>query len=527
VRILVAEAIAPSGIEVLTDAGWTVDVRSGMTPTEVEEVIGDYDAVIVRSQTRLTAHAIQRAKRLKVIGRAGAGVDNIDVEAATARGILVMNTPGSNSVSVAEHTFGLMLGLLRHIVAANASVKRGEWERRLFLGRELRGKTLGLIGLGKVGQEVAKRARAFDLTVIAHDPFVAERIARDLDVRLVSWEELLATSDIISLHASLTRATRRMINRDAIARMKPGVILINTARGELVDEEALLDGLDSGRIAGAGLDVFAEEPPRNRRLVEHPRVLATPHVGASTLEAQEHVGLEIALQVREYLQSGSIRNAVNFPALSPEERHRLSPFIELGEKLGAFIAQIARVRPSEIGIRYYGELNHANVYPISNAILCGVLRQMLDEEVNLINARAKAEERNIEVIETRSNRTRSYANLISVQLRDGAGGVDWVEGTVLHQGNLRLVSIDGVSLEIPLAPYMLLIRNEDVPGVIGRIGTILGDAGVNIGNFALARGGTESVAVGVLTVDSPIAEDVVAEIRRIPAVRDARVIVLW
>jgi D-3-phosphoglycerate dehydrogenase len=525
-NILVAEAIAPSGIEVLREAGWNVDVRSATTPTEMEAIIGDYDAVIVRSQTRLTARAIQRAQRLKVIGRAGAGVDNVDLEAATARGILVMNTPGSNSVSVAEHTFGLMLALMRHLVAANASVKRGEWERKLFLGRELRGKTLGLIGLGKVGQEVAKRAKAFGMTVIAHDPFIVERLAQDLDVRLVPLEELLALSDIISLHASLTRATRGMINRETIARMKPGVILINTARGELVDEAALLEGLDSGRIAAAGLDVFAEEPPRNRRLLEHPRVLATPHVGASTIEAQELVGVEIALQVRDYLQSGIIRNAVNFPALTPEELQRLSPFLELGEKLGAFIAQIARVRPSEIGIRYYGELNRANVYPISNAVLCGVLRQMLDEEVNLINARLKAEERNIEVIETRSSRARSYANLISVQLRDGAGGVDWVEGTVLHPENLRLVSVDGVALEIPLTPYMLLIRNEDVPGVIGRVGTVLGNAQVNIGHFALARGGADLTAIGVLTLDSPISDDVLAEIRRLPAIRDVRAILL-
>lgn len=524
--ILIAEPIAPSGVEVLREAGWNVDVRSAMAPAELEAIIGDYDAVIVRSQTRLTARVLRAAKRLKVIGRAGAGVDNIDLEAATARGILVMNTPGSNSVSVAEHTFGLILCLMRHIVAANESVKRGEWERALFLGRELRGKTLGLIGLGKVGQEVAKRAKAFGLTVLAHDPFIAARIAQDLDVRLVPLEELLAASDIISLHASLTRATRGMINREALARMKPGVILINTARGELVDEDALLEGLESGRIAGAGLDVFADEPPRHRRLVEHPRVVATPHVGASTVEAQEQVGVEIALQVREYLQSGVIRNAVNFPALSPEERQRLIPFLELGEKLGAFIAQIARVRPSEIGIRYYGELSHANVYPVSNAVLCGVLRQMLDEDVNLINARAKAEERNIEVIETRSSRARSYANLISVQLRDAEGHVDWVEGAVLHQGNLRLVSIDGVGVEVPLAPYMVLVRNADVPGVVGRIGTILGEARVNIGHFALARGGAEAMAVGVLTVDSPISDEVLAEIRRIPAVREARVIVL-
>jgi D-3-phosphoglycerate dehydrogenase len=346
-------------------------------------------------------------------------------------------------------------------------------------------------------------------------------------VKLVDLDELFSLSDVVSLHASLTKKTRGLIGRDAIAKMKPGVMLINCARGELIDEAALVEGLDSGRIAGAGLDVFAEEPPTNKPLIGHPRVVATPHVGASTVEAQEQVGVDIAVQVRDYLTSGAIRNAVNFPAIPVEEFQRVGIFMELGEKLGSFVAQIARVRVSEIGIRYYGELNNLNVYPISSAVLCGILKHTLAEDVNLINARAKAEERQIAIVETRSTRLRSYSNLISLQLRDGRGNLDWAEGTVLHQGNLRLVSIDGVDLEIPLARYMLLVRNEDVPGVIGRIGTILGNASVNIGNFALARGSDSHEAIGILTVDSPVADEVIREIENVPPVKQVKFVTVF
>lgn len=523
-KILIADQIAQPGVDLLRAEGWTVDVRPTISLSELRAIIGDYDALIIRSRTQVSASVIEVASRLKVIGRAGAGVDNIDVDAATRRGILVMNTPGGNSVSVAEHTFGLMLCLMRHIVDADASLKRGEWEKKRFTGNELKGKVLGLIGLGKIGQEVARRARAFGMQVIAHDPFISERVARDLDVALVDLDELYARSDIVSLHAALTRTTQGMIGREAIARMKDGVILINCARGELVDEAAVLDGLNSGKIAGAGLDVFAEEPPTRWELVKHPRVVATPHVAASTVEAQEQVGVDIALSVRDYLRSGIITTAVNFPAITRDEFQRLRIFLLLGETLGSFIAQVGRVRVSEIGIRYYGELTHLTVDPISSAVVCGVLSHTLGEEVNLINARAKAGERQIEVIETRSTRPRSYANLISVQLRDGQGHTDWVEGTVLHEGSLRLVSMDGVDVEIPLAPYMLVVRNEDVPGVIGRIGTILGDARVNIGNFALAR--SDGEAIGILTVDSPLSEDLLRAIRSVPPIKDAKCVTL-
>jgi D-3-phosphoglycerate dehydrogenase len=525
-NILITDPIAPQGVELLNTAGWTVDLRPGLSPAELKAVVGQYQALIIRSQTQATAEVIQAAERLKVIGRAGAGVDNVDVEAATKRGILVMNTPGGNSISVAEHTLGLVLALARHIAQADQAMKQGRWEKKKFVGRELRGKTLGLIGFGKVGQEVAKRARYLGMHVIAHDPFIAERAAQDVDVKLVSLNDLYAAADVISLHATLNKTTRDMINREAFSQMKAGVLLVNCARGELVDEAALLAALESGKVAGAGLDVFREEPSKNLPLLGHPKVIATPHLAASTIEAQEQVGVDIAEQVRDYLQSGQIRGAVNFPAIAPEEFHRLGVFLELGEKLGSFVSQIAHARVNEIGIRYYGELAQLNTYPVSNAILSGVFKLMLGEEVNLINARSVAEGRNIVVIETRSSRQRSFSNLISVQLRDGRGEIDWVEGTVLHQDNLRLVSIDGLDIETPFSRYMLLFRNQDVPGVIGRIGTILGNASVNIASFALGRRPDRPEAIGVLTIDSPVPEAALAEIQNSAGVTEVRFVTI-
>lgn len=524
-NILITDPIAPQGVEVLNIAGSRVDLRPGLSAPDLKAIVGQYHALIIRSQTQVTAEVIEAAGQLKVIGRAGAGVDNVDVEAATKRGILVMNTPGGNSISVAEHTLGLILALARYIPQADQAMKQGRWEKKKFVGREVRGKTLGLIGFGKVGQEVARRARYLGMQVITHDPFISERAAQDVDVKLVSVNELYAAADVISLHASLNQATRDMINRDAVNQMKNGVLLINCARGELVDEAALLEALESGKVAGAGLDVFREEPSKNQSLIGHPGVVVTPHLAASTVEAQEQVGVDIAEQVRDYLQSGQIRGAVNFPAIAPEEFHRLGVFLELGEKLGSFVSQIAHARVNEIGIRYYGELAQLNTYPVSNATLSGVFKLMLGD-VNLINARSIAEERNIVVLETRSSRQRSFSNLISVQLRDGRGAIDWVEGTVLHQDNLRLVSIDGLDIEAPFSKYMLLFRSQDVPGVFGRIGTILGNAQVNIASFAAGRRPDRLEAVGVLTVDSPVPEAVIAEIRNSAGITEVRLVTI-
>jgi D-3-phosphoglycerate dehydrogenase len=525
-KILVSDLIAAQGIELLTSMGWVVEVKPGLSTDELMKVIPEYDALIIRSATQVTANIIEAAHHLKVIGRAGAGVDNVDIEAATKKGVLVMNTPGGNSVSVAEHTLGVMLALMRHLVQADQAMKAGRWEKKRLMGRELKGKTLGLIGLGKVGQEMARRATYLGLNVIAHDPFISPRLAQDLDVKLVALDELHQRSDIISLHASLNQATQNIINRDSLSRMKKGVLLINCSRGELIDEEALLEALETGKVAGVGLDVFRDEPRPNQQLVGHPRVLATPHIAASTLEAQEQVGVDIAEQVKDYLQTGQIRNAVNFPAIPPEEAQRLGVFLELGEKLGRFLSEVAHVRLHEVGIRYYGDWGFLNLYPVSNAVLCGVLKPVLGDDVNLINARRVAEERHVVVIETRSSRVRNFSNLISVQLRDGQGGIDWAEGTVSQQGQWRLVSIDGLDLEVPFSHYMLLIRNKDVPGVIGRIGTILGNAEVNIASFALGRRPDHKEAIGVLTVDCPISDEVLEEIARSAGITEVRFVTL-
>ncbi len=525
-KILISDPIAAQGIDLLKNRGYEVDVKPGLSESQLVQIIPEYAGLIVRSGTQVTERVLSVANRLVVIGRAGAGVDNIDIEFATKKGVLVMNTPGGNSVSVAEHTLGMMLALARHLTQADQAMKEGRWEKKRFTGHELRGKTLGLIGLGKVGQELARRARALGMRVMAHDPFISERLANDLDVKLVSLDILYPAADIISLHVSLNAATRRLINRESLGRMKDGIVIVNCSRGEVVDEEALLEAIEKGKVVGAGLDVFADETSPDPRLVQRPEVIATPHIAASTQEAQEQVGVDIAEQVGNYLQTGQIRNAVNFPAIAPEEAQRLKIFLDLGEKLGRFVSQIANVRLNEIGIRYYGELGSLNTYPISNAILGGILQPMLGDEVNLINARRIVEERHLVVIETRSSRPRSFSNLISVQLRDGQGGICWVEGAVMHEDHLRLVTIDGLDLEVPFSTYMLVMRNQDMPGVIGRIGTILGNAGVNIASFSLGRQPNQREAIGVLTVDSPIPENILDEVRQSAGITELHFVVL-
>ncbi|MBI4470092.1 MAG: phosphoglycerate dehydrogenase, partial [Acidobacteria bacterium] len=354
-RILVADAIAQAGVDLLLGEGWEVVVQTSISARELRETAGRYDAIIVRSRSQIDARVLEAATVLRAVGRAGAGVDNIDVETATRRGVLVMNTPGGNSVSVAEFAIGLMLCAERHITLADRQMKEGRWEKKSLVGHELRGKTLGVVGLGKVGQEVAKRAKYCGMTVLAHDPFISERVAQDLNIALTSFDDLLRQSDIISLHAALNNKTNQLINRQSLELLKPTAVLVNCARGELIDEAALIDALDTGRLRGAALDVFQEEPSTHQALLSHPRVVATPHIAASTVEAQEQVGVEIAIQIRDYLKSGEIRNAVNFPSIPPEEFHRMSINLDLGERLGRFVAQIADLRSQEIGLRYYGE----------------------------------------------------------------------------------------------------------------------------------------------------------------------------
>lgn len=536
-KILITDKISKHGIELLRrESEFQVEVKTELSRDELLACIPDYDALIIRSATQVTGALLERAKNLKVIGRAGTGIDNVDVEAATRRGIAVMNTPGGNAISVAEHAFALMLAMARHIPNANASMKQGQWDKKSFLGTELKDKTLGILGLGKIGTEVARRASAFKMKVLAHDPFVSERLAKDLSVALVPLETLLRESDFISLHLALTSDTRHFINIDRLSAMKPTAHLINCARGEVVDEEALHEALFNRKIAGAALDVFNEEPPRNRKLLDLPNLICTPHLGASTLEAQENVGIEITEQVKAFLKSGVVQNAVNLPSMSLEEFRKMEPYLQLGERMATFLAAVAHGRLSEIGIRYYGELAQINTALISNTIVKAALAPSSDR-VNAINARAVAQERGIIVVESHSSRQRHFSNLISLRLHlTGAGREtheEWMEGTVLlgpwASSNLsafRVVSIDGIDVEAPLRGTILFFRNEDTPGVIGHVGTTLGRTHINIASFALGRDENTRTAVGLVNIDDGVPSTVLDELQKLPAIRFVRIVKL-
>jgi D-3-phosphoglycerate dehydrogenase len=522
-KIIIADKISDRGIALLRETGWEVVLPAAAAlPSE----LANADALVIRSATRATAALLEKAPKLRVIGRAGVGVDNVDVEAATKRGVLVMNTPGGNAVSVAEHTIALMLGLARAVPQANASIQAGRWEKSAFSGTEMRGKTLGLVGLGRVGTEVARRARGLEMKVVAYDPFVTPAAAREVEVELLPLDEVLRQSDVVSLHTSLSGSTEKMIDAAAIAKMKKGARLINCARGELIDEPALAEALKSGQLAGAAVDTFANEPPKNSPLVGLPNLIATPHIAGSTAEAQEEVGTAIALQVRDYLAEGIIRNAVNMPALSPDQYQRLKPYLELGERLGAFVAQAAPSRSfTSIRIRYAGEPAELGSHMIRSAVLIGVLNAVHDESVNLVNASAEAASRGLQVEEKTRRRERGFPNTIEVGVQDGAHEFA-LEGTVGQDGSPRTVSLDGMSLEAPLEGTMLLSRNVDVPGVIGRMGTELGKLGVNIGTFALGRrtagGGGEALAL--VGLDGNVDASIVQHIRALPSVTDVRLV---
>lgn len=486
--------------------------------------VEDAEGIIVRSATTVDRALIDAAKNLRVIARAGTGVDNVDVDAATERGIVVMNAPGANSISVAELTLGLMLALSRGIPIADAAMKKGTWDKKRLTGAELRGKTLGIIGLGRIGQEVAARARAFGMTIAAHDPFISASVADTLGIQLLPLDDVCATADYLTLHIPVTADTRHLINGERLARCKAGVRIVNTARGELVDEAALAEAIESGAVAGAALDVFEKEPPADWRLASLPRVVATPHIAASTMEAQELVGIETAAAVRDFLLNDTITNAVNFPSVRGEDGIRLRPFMVLAERMGMLLSQVANGRTQALGIRYYGELVSAHGQLIANAALAGVLRPILSTAVTVVNARAVAAQRGIEIIESRSSRRRDFGNLLSLKLHTDTGE-RWIEGTVFEPGSPRLTQIDGVDIETPLEGTLLVINNDDQPGVIGEVGTILGRHGLNIASFALGR--ARRNAFGVVNLDVGPDEDVstaVEELRSVPAIKKVAVV---
>lgn len=524
-KLVVADPLPISAIDLLRSVpGWVVDARPQRAREQLAADLADADALIVRSATTVDAGLIQAAPGLRVIARAGTGVDNVDVDAATARGIVVMNAPGANSISVAELAIGLMLALSRNIAGADALMKKGVWDKKRLTGAELRGKTLGIVGLGRIGQEVAARARAFGMTIVAHDPFISEQVAEGLGLQLMPLDDLCAVADYLTLHLPVTSETRHMIGRDRLAKCKAGVRIVNTARGELIDDAALADALESGSVAGAALDVYENEPPVDWRLPQMRQVVATPHIAASTVEAQELVGIETAAAVRDFLLDGTIANAVNFPSVRGADAGRLRPYSVLAERMGALLAQVATGRTHALGVRYYGPLLSSHGSLIASAAIAGVLRPILSSAVTVVNARAVASQRGIEIVESRSSRPRDFADLLSLKLHTGDGEW-WVEGTVFEPGSPRLTQIDGIEIEAPLEGTLLVIKNDDQPGVIGEVGTILGRHGINIASFALGRRG--GGAVGVVHLDTgegQSLEDALEEMRKVPAVRRACVV---
>ena len=523
-KILIADKVSERAVEILgAEESWNVVFLPKKPGSTAAGEIRDADALVVRSATKVTAELLARAERLRVIGRAGVGVDNVDLDAATQKGVVVMNTPGGNAVSVAEHTLALLLALARRIPQADTSMKKGQWEKKNLQGTELRGKMLGLIGLGQIGSEVARLAKALQMEVVAYDPYVTALLAGELEVNLAPLEEVLKAADFISLHAAATPETHHLINARTLALAPPGVRIVNCARGELIDEAALLAALDCGLVAGAALDVFESEPPKDSPLVAHPNVITTPHIAGSTEEAQEIVGIRIAEQVRDFLRLGVARHAVNMPAVSPEEFKKLEPYIQLGEKLGVFLAQIAGERIREVHISYDGGLAELNTHLVKNAVLKGVLSHALSEPVNLVNAGALAQQRGVEVAEVRSGRRAAFSNSLGIALSTEGETTSGL-GMVGLGGVLRILGINDIDIEAPLRGVLLYIRNQDVPGVIGGVGTILGDRKINIANFALGRNPQTQQAIGLVNVDNHVPDDVLMEIRAIAAVRTARVV---
>jgi len=524
-KVIVADKISDRGVELLKQTAWNV-VQT--TKETLAGELADADALIVRSATKVTADLMSKAPRLRVVGRAGVGVDNIDLGEATKRGVLVMSTPGGSSVSVAEHTFALLLALVRQVPKFDASMREGKWEKSSS-GAEVRGKTLGLVGLGRIGTEVARRGKAFDMRVLAFDPYISEAAAKELGVELVKLDELLAESDVLSLHTAVSPQTQQMINAQTIAKMKKGVRIVNAARGELIHEADLAAALKSGHVAGAALDVFAEEPPKNSPLVGLPNVICTPHVAGSTAEAQEELGIQVAVQVRDYLAEGVIRNAVNLPALSPEQYKRVQPYLALAQQLGSLVSQAAATRPARIKIRYAGELADLGTHLLRSAVLAGLLNAVLDEKVNVVNAPAIAAARGLTVEEETRRREHGFPHTLEVSALPGGGGeaVGFsAEGTVLHDGTPRVIEIDGIPLEALLEGTILYIRNHDEPGVIGFVGTTLGKHGVNIATFALGRRGAArgAEAVSLVRLDGKVTEEILAPLKENAAIRQAKLL---
>ncbi|MEK7782912.1 MAG: phosphoglycerate dehydrogenase [Candidatus Binatota bacterium] len=526
-NILVTDSLAPQGLEVFERTpGFKVDVRLGLKPPELKKSIGDYHGWVIRSGTKVTADLIEAAENLKVIGRAGVGVENIDVEAASKKGIVVMNTPGGNNVTTAEHTISLMLSLARHIPQAVASLKAGQWKRDKFMGVELCNKTLGVIGLGNVGRIVAERAVGLRMKVIGHDPFVLSENAARLGVELVSLEEIFKRSDFITVHVPLTNETRGLINRKAIAKMKKGVRIINCARGGIVDEKDLAEALKEGKVSGAALDVYVDEPPSpDHPLVKMEQVITTPHLGASTDEAQLNVAIAVAEQMVDFLTRGIIRYAVNVPSVSPELLSVLRPYLTLGEKLGSLQVQMLATLPKEVQIEYGGEVTQYDVAPLTLAVLKGILTPMMESSVNYVNAPVIARERGIKVVESKSSQASDFASSITVRVKTKEKELE-VEGAIFGSNNPRIVRINNFYLEAVPEGYILILHNRDVPGVIGAVGTLLGQKGINIAGLELGREKAGGMAISFFHVDDVVPKETLEALRNLPSIVTAELVKL-
>ena len=519
-RVLIADKLSPAALGIFKERGIGADVKTGLSKEELLAIVDQYDGIAVRSATKITPDVIKAAKRLKVVGRAGIGVDNVDIPAATAAGVIVMNTPFGNSITTAEHAIALMMALARELPAANASTHSGKWEKNRFMGTELYGKTLGLIGAGNIGGIVADRAHGLKMKVIAYDPYLSPERAANLGVEKVELNELLTRADFVSLHTPLTNETRNIISADAIHRMKKGARLINCARGGLVDEKALKAALDSGHLAGAALDVFEEEPAKVNLLFGNEKVVATPHLGASTAEAQENVALQVAEQISDYLLTGAIVNALNMPSITAEEAQKIRPWIVLAEKLGAFVGQLTDTSIEAVEILCEGSVAELKMRALTQAALAGLLRPTL-ADVNMVNAPVVAKERGIKVSETRRPREGAYEGYVKITATLAGGSTRRVAGTVFSDGRPRLIQVKDINLDAEFAPHMLYVINEDKPGFIGKLGTLLGDANVNIANFNLGRSAPGEDAIALVEVDEAVSGTVLADIRKLPLVRQA------
>ncbi len=524
-KVLVSDPIDQVGIDILSQVA-QVDVNTGLSPDELVACIGDYDALMIRSGTRVTAAVIESGKKLKIIGRAGVGVDNVDVTAATRKGIVVVNSPEGNTIAAAEHTLAMMMAVSRFIPAANESMKAGKWDRKSFTGVEVYKKTLGIVGLGKIGTHVATVAKAMGMNLIAFDPFISKERAEQIGCKLVEMDTLLRDADYITLHIPKTPETANLINAESIAKMKPTVRIINCARGGIIDEAALAEAVNSGRIAGAAIDVFDSEPLGESTLrAVGKNLVLTPHLGASTEEAQVNVAIDVAEQIRDVLLDKPARSAVNIPGLRPDVLEALKPYLQLAETLGTMVSQLAGGRIESLNISLRGELASNQSQPIVIAALKGMLSHALQERVNFVNASIEAKERGIHVIETRDESVKDYTGSLMLTAK-GSLGEHSVGGALLGDHEMRIISIDEFPVNVPPSKYMLFTLHRDMPGIIGRIGSLLGDLNVNIASMQVGRKIVRGDAVMVLTVDDPLPSNTIAEITKVAGIRDAYTVTL-